>query len=185
MGKDKGLLPMSGYPTLLHRQHYVLSRLNLNRILISRHSALHTPSDLCALTVKDKNTESHEGPLAGIYSACLASPDARGVLVLPVDLPNITVTELKALLVFGYESRHSARFDEDFFPLYLFLSAEIRDYLARQMALPDGDRSVRGLLECAKPNTLSVSDPKSLINTNTAVEWQSFCASNQGNLNHE
>lgn len=92
MGRDKAWLSVGGKP-LLARQIELVQALGANEILISGR----TDTDYSALggrVVVDRFL--HAGPLAGIESG-LAATNAPLLLVLAVDMPEMTADFLRAL----------------------------------------------------------------------------------------
>jgi molybdopterin-guanine dinucleotide biosynthesis protein A len=96
MGRDKRLLVVdweSEPVPLWRRQLNVLRRVAPAELLISGPPDLEYPPD--ARVVPDKIQDA--GPLAGIAS-CLEAAQARLLLILAVDLPNITPDYLVSLI---------------------------------------------------------------------------------------
>jgi molybdenum cofactor guanylyltransferase len=96
MGRDKRLLAVDwqGEPVpLWRRQLCVLRRLAPAELLISGPPDLEYPPDVTVVPDKMKDA----GPLAGIAS-CLEVSQSRLLLVLAVDLPNITPHYLESLV---------------------------------------------------------------------------------------
>ncbi|MCY0965027.1 molybdenum cofactor guanylyltransferase [Parathalassolituus penaei] len=172
MGKDKALLPIEGYPDLLHRQLALLQSLSLDRYLVSRHQR-HGELPLAgAELLIDQNQGQHEGPLAGIAAALNACPDATELLVLPVDLPCMTRDVLESLLESGRRLRQGLYFEGEYLPLYLPVTSSLRSDLAQRLGQLSSDKSIRGMLRRENAAGLPVPDSLVFTNTNTPEEWQ-------------
>lgn len=177
MGEDKGLLPFGDYPTLLHRQSALLHTLPLQRVMISRHQLLNTPNDLRKLVITDSNHTHHDGPLAGIYAAARAYPEATSLLVLPVDMPLMDQHSLASLLQEGASRRCTLHYEHEYFPLFLYLGEREREYLKQQLETATGNRSVHSLLHMADADVLPSPSASIFTNANTEDDWRSMIES--------
>jgi molybdopterin-guanine dinucleotide biosynthesis protein A len=96
MGTDKAHLPhpRSGRPLLLHQLELLASLNPTQRLVSARHDQElpDLPDDV--IRVDDDGTA---GPLAGIITALEACTTSH-LLIIPVDLPNLTVDVLQTLL---------------------------------------------------------------------------------------
>lgn len=172
MGRDKGLLPFKGFPSLLHRQVRLMQQLPLDELVVSRHEKLDTPVDLGVPVLTDHNDQNHDGPLAGIHSAAYAYSNAETLLVLPVDLPLMDASSLDRLLKEGRQRNQTMTFEDEYLPLYLPLTDRVRTYLHDQLALVNSDKSIRGLLRFTQAQSLFPGSRTPLTNTNTEEEWR-------------
>jgi len=94
MGRDKALLPMPGWDFLLWRQQlHTLEKLRPEKIFWSGPIRDGLPAHLVIVPDKVKKA----GPLAGI-SACLDILESDLLVVLAIDLPQMTATFLQSLL---------------------------------------------------------------------------------------
>lgn len=172
MKQDKGNLPVNGDLTLLHRQFGLLKHLSLDSVVISRHQKHNTPADLLNHVVSDRNPNLHDGPLAGIHAVATAYPEATAALILPVDLPRMNVELLGDLLYCGGSRMTTTHYRNEFFPLLLMLGQSERDYLAEQLEVATGNRSVHSLLQFSGAEEIDHAHPDAFTNTNTESEWQ-------------
>ena len=93
MGRDKATLVWHGQPLWI-RQLELLRRLRLERIWISaRQTPAWAPADVQAIL----DVPPSRGPLSGI-AAALARLTTTHLLVLAVDLPNMTAEHMQSLL---------------------------------------------------------------------------------------
>jgi len=126
------------------------------------------------------------GPVGGIHSVlqhCLKKNiPAKALLILPVDLPLMTVSAVNELLLKGELSQKATFFKEASgkthnIPLYLpnnaylelFLAKSFKDYSAQA-----GDKSgpsIRALLKQV-PHQSIIAKGNILFNSNTPAEWQ-------------
>ena len=172
MNRDKATLSVRGYATLMHQQVSLLKKLSLKRVVISRHQKHDTPADLVKDVIPDNNPNHHDGPLAGLLAVAKAFPSAAGLLVLPVDLPLMSVSLMSRLLEYGQTASQTAHFQDEYFPLFLNLGRRERDYLADQFDLATGNRSVHSLLHAIQAVEIEHSQPRAFMNTNTESEWE-------------
>ena len=172
MQQDKGLLSLEDFPTLLHRQMALLKPLPLDAVVISRHQKHGTPFDLSSHVIPDKNPDFHDGPLAGIAAVAAAYPDAKALLILPVDLPLMNQSLLEVLLEQGLNKGKTLHYRDEFFPLFLCLGQKERSYLREQLEVVTGNRSVRSLLRFCDAEELEHHQLQAFTNTNTESEWR-------------
>lgn len=136
---------------------------------------------------------AHAGPVGGIYSVIahyLAnSPEhlqPKALLILPVDLPLMTVSALTELRLKG-ELSHKATFFSDsqknmhHIPLYLpnnaFLNMFLMQAFHREQLLTNSKNnkngpSVRAMLEQIPHQAIASLNNQVLFNTNTPEQWQ-------------
>lgn len=93
MGRDKAWLPLDGQPLLAH-QLAIVRKLNPAEVFISGRADVNYTSLGCPV-LTDEIADT--GPLAGI-AAGLAASSAPLVLVLAVDMPDMTSAVLRRLL---------------------------------------------------------------------------------------
>lgn len=155
MGQDKALLTWRGRP--LYELAQALAReLGAGQLLLSG-------PQIGGLADRYPG----QGPLAGI-DACLQKAEADWVLVLPVDMPQLQADTLTPLV-----GRQEAAYLADSpLPAWLPNSVRERDWLARQLADPAGERSVKSLLRFVEARALPCEAP--LGNCNTPEDWQAL-----------
>ena len=136
------------------------------------------------------------GPVGGIYSVLAHYPphlQPKALLILPVDLPLMTASDLSDLRLKG-ELSNKATFFKDtqkqahHIPLYLPNNAFLQLFLAQVfkgntlLTKTDGRHSnpndksksgpsIRGMLEKIPHQAIASSNSKALFNSNTPQEW--------------
>jgi len=181
MGQDKALLQLDGTlgpESLLQRGLRLLREAGCGGVWLS--------GDYPGFAaIPDEPAWCGRGPLAGIASALLRYPEARW-LILPVDMPGMDATLLRALVRQGEAHPVGSGVQASQFPLLLQLGAlpvlktllgsgERRDYsvqaLLRQLALPLFPA------EQLLPDVAAEVLQRTLGNTNTPEEWRLYAAS--------
>lgn len=172
MGQDKAQLQRNN-KTMLEFSKQVLTNSGIDNIIVSGDN----------YDVPDKVKQS--GPVAGILSVLAAYPDAKSLLILPVDLPGITAAALSDLRIKGELTQKATFFEGHNIPLYLPNNAYLELFLAHAFtsnkskgANAEANRfknkgpSIRALLEQVPHQAIQCNDAKTLFNTNTPQEWQ-------------
>jgi molybdenum cofactor guanylyltransferase len=177
MGQDKALLQLGG-ESLLQRGLRLLRESGCGGVWLSGDYPGFA-------SIPDHPTWAGRGPLAGIASALHRYPEARW-LILPVDMPGMDATLLRALARQGAAHPVGSGVQGSQFPLLLqpgalsvletlLGSGERRDYsvqaLLRQLALPlhPADQLL--------PDVAAAVLQRTLGNTNTPEEWRLYAAS--------
>ncbi|WP_320823230.1 molybdenum cofactor guanylyltransferase [Reinekea sp.] len=159
MGQDKARLPWAGQ-TLLdwQRQRFEQAGFSLVWGLADR-------------------VAGHAGPLAGIDAACAAYPSVPAFLVLPVDMPRLSIAAVQNLLQRGADSGKPTAYRTSPLPLYLPNSPELGRMLEQWLADPNGPRSVYALVEQQGGQWLAPDALQDeLTNINTPDQWHHFVA---------
>jgi len=130
------------------------------------------------------------GPVAGILSVLAKYPQVKSLLILPVDLPFMTVKALTELRLKGELSQKATFFKDHNIPLYLPNNAYIELFLKDAFTTVEqngnkindaqcsGSRfkvkgpSIKFLLKQIPHQALICEDSHILFNTNTPDEWQ-------------
>lgn len=164
MGTDKALLRLNGQ-TQLQRCQELLTGVGCDHILISRNQNDSNQNNLNQKKyLKDEHLDI--GPLAGIHRAIKTEPNAKGYLVVPVDMPYLREDVLKKLL----NQTESTYYTDAILPCYIAnqdqLLSIIEGLIARQHL------SIRGLLSQLSAHAITADNPQWLINTNTPAQWQ-------------
>jgi len=139
--------------------------------------------------IPDKVKKS--GPVGGIYSVLSRFPQAKSLLILPVDLPFMTTKILADLRIKGELSQKATYFEDHNIPLYLpnnayielFFSKNFSDNLRVKSALKNTGNvsekttkksglSIKVLLQQIPHQAIQCGDSKALFNTNTPEQWQ-------------
>ncbi|MGM0481485.1 MAG: molybdenum cofactor guanylyltransferase [Pseudomonadota bacterium] len=164
MGEDKAGLRLQGQ-TLLQRTHRLLESAGCSPIIVCGEKFGG---------IADEYPE--QGPLGGIHAGLQQlikfKPQAlKQVLVVPVDMPKLTVPALKRLIACS-KTAQAACYHVSALPCVLPLNWLVIDYLQKQLATTDSNRSIRGLLGFLDSVELTAEQPSLLINTNTPQQWQ-------------
>jgi len=134
--------------------------------------------------IPDKVKKS--GPVGGIYSVLSSFPQAKSLLILPVDLPFMTKKSLTDLRIKGELSQKATYFEGHNIPLYLpnnaytelfFSKIFSNDLLAisgkkSEKATKKNGPSIKALLQQIPHQAIQCGDNKALFNTNTPEQWQ-------------
>ncbi len=173
MGQDKALLQWQG-ESLLQGALKLLQATGAQQVFVSGR-----PEH--ALGVVD--LRPHCGPPGAVLSllSCLherAQLDGAPMLLIPVDMPLLTLPTLQKLLT-GAVAGRGARFRNQIFPCILPASESL--YLHVQQLFRDerhlgGQRSLRALLEFtqAEPVDDAAVSLQEFRNFNTPAQWQSL-----------
>jgi molybdenum cofactor guanylyltransferase len=144
MGQDKARLahPITGQPLLI-RQLDLLAALGLeNRFVAARHG-----QDLGSLPagVRRVDDDGTDGPLAGIVATLTAAVDCDHLIVIPVDLPQLSVAMVAQLIAKcpPGETGVYAQTENGPEPLVSVIPAALGPAL--ELALGRGERSPRKL----------------------------------------
>lgn len=112
------------------------------------------------------------GPLGGLYSVLQHQP-CRAVLMLPVDLPLISVEMLKTLRQEGEFYRSACYFEGHSLPLYLPIDENIMTFLHSSFVQFNGKGpAIKQLLQQIPHKQIAVDESIRLSNTNTPEQWQ-------------
>lgn len=134
--------------------------------------------------IPDKVKKS--GPAGGIYSVLSRFPQAKSLLILPVDLPFMTTKALADLRIKGELSQKATYFEGHNIPLYLpnnayvelFFSTVFSNGLLANSVGNSGKvtkkngPSIKALLQKIPHQAIQCGDSKALFNTNTPEQWQ-------------
>ena len=127
MGRDKALLPMPGGQLLWQRQLRILEELQPREILWSGEPRPGLPAHLRIV----RDLIPHAGPLGGI-SACLDTLKTDLLVVLAIDLPQMTSAFLRSLLAPCAGSRGAVIRHGDYFEPLAAIYPQILASLARE-----------------------------------------------------
>lgn len=157
MGQDKARLPF-GHADLLHFQQ--------ERFIDAGFQVVSELSDIYG---------GHLGPLAGIHAALYCHPEVQNWLVVPVDMPLVSVDILKELAKHGRHQNIPVCFDDCPLPLYLPVLEGLQRLLESWLENPEGKRSVYALMKALNGQWLSkAAMDNQLSNINTPEEWHTF-----------
>ena len=156
MGRDKALLEWQGRPLLDH----VRARLwaaGCESVVTSRAA----PGCIA-------DFYPDRGPLGGIHAVLRRRP-ANGYLVVPVDMPLLSVALLRGLIDGGRDHGH-CYYRHSFLPCYLSGDPGLPDRLAQR--LRRGDLALGGFLRALHARALDGGDDAAFLNTNTPETWR-------------
>lgn len=160
MGRDKALLDLHGRP-LLRRQVEVLAALCGQVVVSGDYAGFDCVPDFGV----------RRGPLGGIHSVCARFP-ATGLLVIPVDMPQITSATLAALLAYPV----SCHFDGQPLPAYFPDGGLLMSALHGLFEQPEAGLSVHRLHAVLGSKALDAVGFDAL-NVNTPEQWAAFVQS--------
>tara|TARA_Y100000994_G_scaffold249610_1_gene262588 strand:- start:8194 stop:8796 length:603 start_codon:yes stop_codon:yes gene_type:complete len=176
MGQDKALMLYNGR-TLIDHASSLLRAAGCNEVFVSRNA----PGFL-----NDQIEDA--GPLSGVHAALdkLGNSDSEKhteLLVLPVDMPQMTPELLKRLVLVGRERSQACYVENRFLPFYLPVSQNTKAILTHYL-VDQSKRRVVGFLEEVNPACLkahafeanrldnaSHDDEAQWLNVNTPGDW--------------
>ena len=154
MGQDKALMRYQGR-TLIDNASLLLQSASCDKVLISRNA----PGFL-----NDKIEDA--GPLSGVHAvldALSQSDNHNGnpceLLVLPVDMPQMTPELLRILVSRGREAEKACYVEKRFLPFYLPVTQDTKALLANYL-VEQKKRRVVGFLEILNAVSLKEGDLK-------------------------
>jgi molybdopterin-guanine dinucleotide biosynthesis protein A len=154
MGQDKALMRYQGR-TLIDNASLLLQSASCDKVLISRNA----PGFL-----NDKIEDA--GPLSGVHAvldALSQSDNHNGnpceLLVLPVDMPQMTPELLRILVSRGREAEKACYVEKRFLPFYLPVTQDTKALLANYL-VEQSKRRVVGFLEILNAVSLKEADLK-------------------------
>lgn len=159
MGRDKARLPLPGGTCFLEHALGLMRELPLARVLVSGDRPGGIPDPVPGT-----------GPIGGIYGIA-RTVDVQGLLVIPVDMPLLRADLLAEVLEEGERSARACYFADHYFPLWLPLSPEVRNFLHSAVQGTEAN-SIGALLRCAGARKLDLPGmDHSFRNINTPAEY--------------
>lgn len=117
------------------------------------------------------------GPLAGIHAALVRHPEVSDWLVVPVDMPALSIKTLTELVAYGEHHRQPCCYQDAPLPLFLPVSVTLAGLLSGWLCDSQGPRSVQQLLKHLGGRWLVRPQAEAdFININTPQQWQQFSA---------
>lgn len=161
MGVDKALLPWHGRPLIEHMRGLLLDT-GATTVVFSGERAGYPG-------IADRWPD--HGPIGGLASV-VAGLDDGELLVVPVDMPLLTVDMLRTLL--ATMDRACARPADAMLPMRMRLDAASRAVLMEMIGRPGKVCSIRALQQALGVTEVEITadDAARLINCNTPTEWQ-------------
>ena len=130
--------------------------------------------------VPDKIKQS--GPVGGILSVLSSYPQAKSLLIIPVDLPFMTPSALAELRLKGDLNQKATYFQGHSIPLYLpnnaYTELFLKQAFTKQADQSNDSRfkvkgpSIKSLLQQIPHQAIKLSNANILFNSNTPQEWQ-------------
>ena len=162
MGKDKALMRYKGR-TLIDNASLLLQSASCDKVLISRNA----PGFL-----NDKIEDA--GPLGGVHAVldALSQSDNHTdnpyeLLVLPVDMPQMTPELLRILVSRGREAEKACYVENRFLPFFLPVAQNTQALLANYL-VEQSKRRVVGFLEILNAVSLKEADLKKTLGKDEA-----------------
>jgi len=174
MGQDKAKL-MRAEHSMLSFSKQLLHDAGLSNVVVS--------GDNYDIADTIKNC----GPVGGIVSVLAAFPQAKSLLILPVDLPLMTASALRDLRLKGQLSHKASYFTDHHIPLYLPNNAYLAMFLAQHFtgqglisSAANGQHqrfaskgpSMKHLITSIPHQGIIAQDRNTLFNSNTPAQWQ-------------
>lgn len=160
MGRDKSGLEWQGKPLLQWQADRFAA---LAEVVISGPQGIHD------------DWQDHRGPLAGILAASSARPEVDNWIVIPVDMPCLSVASVQRLMQASIGRAAALSFADYPLPMSVPMSQATRSALKAALADPQGPRALRWLHRQLNGQWLQPAPPESeMINTNTPEEWAQF-----------
>ena len=159
MGYDKASL-MRKNQSMLDFSVDLLSQCSLNKIVVSgdKYDIPDTVGEL--------------GPLGGIYSV-LTALNPSSILVIPIDMPLMTLNLLKQLINVGQYENKACIYHQHPLPLYLPNNSTTLATLKGLLASVDKKGpSIKQFLQIIGFHSLIVESNAQLRNCNTPEQWQ-------------
>lgn len=157
MGRDKSQLKIEGLSLLQWQQQ---------RFQRAGFPVFHS--------IKD-NYSGYLGPLAGIEAAVSAYPEISSWLVIPVDMPSLSVEVMNHLLEASDSGPAVSCYSDQPFPLFIQDPKAVLRVLRQWLEDENGRRSVRALIKHFDGLCIDVgSDQPEFNNINTPEQWRQF-----------
>ncbi|MGV2873288.1 molybdenum cofactor guanylyltransferase [Colwellia sp. E150_009] len=170
---------------LLRNEHAMLSMLEFSKQLLNDSGINNIVVSGDNYDVPDKIKRS--GPVGGILSVLAKYPQAKSLLILPVDLPFMTPKALADLRLKGELSQKATFFEGHNIPLYLPNNSYVALFLTQAfiktgkqsndqsrftIAGQEKGPSIKALLKKVPHQAIQSSDATILFNSNTPEQWQ-------------
>jgi molybdenum cofactor guanylyltransferase len=174
--QDKGLINYKGHPMVSYAVAALASVVDLSIINANRNREQY---QAFGLPVVADQTDSFDGPLAGVLTAMLYT-DSDALVVIPCDSPLIKAEHLQKLLVTRAknDSDVAVAFDgKRLHPVFLAIKTSLKTSL--QEYLSSGQRKAEHWLKQQKMVGVDFSDePEIFFNINTLTELSELEAKN-------
>ena len=187
MGQDKAKLTIDKQQTLLKHMLELVAELAAEQVYISRPYQQQTADESLTQMLVGLNGQikivydpfEYQGPLAGIqtclqqFNVCDANSQ---LLVLPVDMPALALTDLQQLVDSSKQQNNTCYFAQHFMPVAFYDLAQLQALLNQLMLRPEKERSFRNLLNQLSASSIDATNSQlgRLINLNTPEQWQTY-----------
>lgn len=162
MGVDKALLAFQG-STLLHHQVRLLQSVCEYVVVSGEYAGFECVPD----------ATERCGPLGGIYSVAKQFPDSA-LLVVPVDMPQVTEAHLRALI----KTQQTCHIEGHPLPAYFENGGALSEAITKMLDATNMDYSIWHLHQTLASKALHHNDFNGL-NVNNPAQWQNFLLQNQ------
>ncbi|MBL4616389.1 MAG: molybdenum cofactor guanylyltransferase [Robiginitomaculum sp.] len=158
MGRDKADLILDN-ERLVDRATSLLKNAGCKKVLLSGAGGLD-----------DRYPKG--GPLSGIDAAVSILPDLAKILIIPVDMPNLSNTLLQVLIKKSIDTS-GVYFRSQPLPFCMTISEQVRDHLHEALTKTDSDRSLFCLFQALKFTQLlpPVNSEQLFENCNTPEQF--------------
>lgn len=138
------------------------------------------------------------GPLGGIHAGVshigAHYPKVTELIVIPVDMPSLTILELNQLLQEGKDNRAAVYFEHFNFPLYLPFNRQLIACLENCFDVTKNENmtifknkqySIKNLITSVKAQPIKPLKAKAFNNINDPRQWQQHCEAASEKQNYE
>lgn len=124
--------------------------------------------------VRIADKQPNLGPVGGIHSVLSQCGSDEHVILVPVDLPLLTATDLSTLVKAGQHTENIAHFCDHPLPMYIHDVELSLPVLIRQISLQR--LAVRSFAQAMEANVIANEDFQHGFNANTPEEWEQALA---------
>lgn len=172
--QDKGLVDFRGQPLVSYAVAAMSAALE-GRVFISANRHLEQYRQFGCEVIRDQ-TDSFDGPLAGVLAAMQCADDAELLVVMPCDSPLVEARHLQKLLsaCLDGDAQVAVAFDgERLHPVFMVVRTSLMFSLSAYLAL--GHRKLQDWLAMHSPILVDFSgEPKIFTNINSFAELRLF-----------
>lgn len=159
MGQDKALMSYHGH-SLMEHAATLLKQAGCQQVLISRNQ----PGFL-------NDILPDNGPLGGVHAALSTLHAGDELLVVPVDMPKLSVTFLQSLVDSGRKHNQAVTVRDRHLPFYLPVTTDTHTMLHRLLTEQQERKVVRFLDALNALAFTGHTDSSIWLNVNTPDDW--------------
>ncbi|WP_137166010.1 molybdenum cofactor guanylyltransferase [Salinimonas lutimaris] len=159
MGQDKALMPYHGHSLMEHAAS-LLKQAGCRQVLISRNQPGYLNDIL-----------PDNGPLGGVHAALNALNTGDELLVVPVDMPKLSVIFLQSLVNSGREQNQAVTVRHRHLPFYLPVTTHTHTMLHQLLTERQERKVVRFLDALNALEFTGHTDDSIWLNVNTPDDW--------------